>query len=178
VDTNFQLLGRIIETIGKESFEKQVDTFLVKPLELEDTYVYDGRKDKKLVNMFYKGRELILPKYMASIGPEGAVVSTSEDLNRFLKAFFAGQLFSKEHIETLYTWRLVFGPGLFFYGTGISMQPISLFKMKQGLIGHWGQSGAFAFYYPQKDVYMSGTINSITGHNKAAKVMLKVLKSL
>jgi len=178
VDTNFQLLGKVIETLFNLSFSDAIDAHIIKPLALKDTYLYDERVDQSLIHMTYKGNTLTLPKYMASIGPEGGIVSTAKDLNQFLFAFFEGKLFNNNILPSLYNWKLLFGPGLFFYGTGISMQPISLRKIKQGLIGHWGQSGAFAFYYPQKDLYMSGTINAITGHNKAAKVMMKVLKSL
>ncbi len=176
-DTNYQLLGAIIERLSGKTFSENVDDHILKPLNMHDSYMYDGRNDNKLINIYYKEKEMVLPNYIASIGSEGGLVSTSGDLNRFIRAFMQGELFKKDHLESLYDWRLLFGPGLFFYGIGVSMQPIKLFKMKQGLIGHWGHSGAFAFYYPQKDVYMSGTVNQFVGHNQAVKVMLKVLKS-
>lgn len=177
-DTNYQLLGAIIEKNSGRSFAENVSENITKPLNMKDSYMYDGREDKRLVNIFYKDKEIVLPQYLASIGAEGGLVSTASDLNVFLRAFFAGELFDKAHLPLLYDWRLLFGPGLFFYGVGISMQPINLFKMKKGLIGHWGHSGAFAFHDPRLDVYLSGTVNQFVGHNKAVGVMLKALKAL
>ena len=177
-DTNYQLLGAIIEKITNKSFSSNVDERILKPLNMHDSYMYDGREDPILENIYYKDKEIILPNYLASIGPEGGLVSTSTDLNRFLQAFFNSKLFDSKQLEKHYTWRLLLGPGLFFYGIGISMQPIHLFKMKQGIIGHWGHSGAFAFYHPKKNVYMTGSVNQFVGHNQAAKVMLKVLKHI
>ena len=177
-DTNYELLGAIIEAVTGKTFAEVVDERIVQPLGLFESYIYDGREDEKLTNIFYKEREIVLPKYMASIGPQGALVTTAKELNVFLQAFFNGTFFNKNHFDMLYDWKLVFAPGLFFYGVGVSMQPISLLHLKKGLIGHWGQSGAFAFYHPGHDVYMSGTVNQYVGHNKAVRVILRALKDI
>ena len=65
-----------------------------------------------------------------------------------------------------------------FYGIGISRQPLTLTRINKGLIGHWGQSGAFGFYHPEADVHFSGTINDVTGQGTAVKLMMKILKLL
>ncbi|UNK16373.1 hypothetical protein MNQ98_17825 [Paenibacillus sp. N3/727] len=53
---------------------------------------------------------------------------------------------------------------------------ITLFNLKKGLIGHWGQSGAFAFYHEDTDLFFTGTINEFTGHSVAAGMMMKLIK--
>lgn len=65
---------------------------------------------------------------------------------------------------------------MFFYGIGIARQPLSLFGLKKGLYGHWGQSGAFAFYDPQSGTFLSGTVNQFIGQSAAARAMIKVLR--
>ena len=90
---------------------------------------------------------------MSSIGPEGGIVSTAKESMIFLKAFINGHFFPKEDFNELKEWRLLFGPGLFFYGVGIASQPISIKELKNGLIGHWGQTGSFSFYHPETDLY-------------------------
>lgn len=95
----------------------------------------------------------------------------------FLTAFINGQLFPKNDFnELMGNWNFLLLPGQFYYGVGIAKQPISLFSFKDGLIGHWGQSGAFAFYYPQKDLYFTGTVNQITGHSVAGRLISKIIK--
>jgi D-alanyl-D-alanine carboxypeptidase len=175
-DTNFRLLQMIIEHVYKQSFKDVLNTLIIHPLELKETYLYQGEPDDQLAPMYFKSVPLNLPIYMASIGAEGGIVSTAKELNLFLKAFFTGKFFPVELLPNLYDWKLMIGPSFFYYGIGITNQPISFKNFKKGMFGHWGQSGAFAFYHPEKEVYLSGSANQFYGHQVAAKVMLNILK--
>ncbi|MBD8067629.1 serine hydrolase domain-containing protein [Bacillus sp. PS06] len=176
-DTNFQLLGRIIETIIKKDIHTVFKEYIFNELNLVDTYLFEDVDDTQPATMYYKDKELHLPKYMSSIGPEGGIVSTAKESMVFLKAFFNGHFFPKEYFIELKDWKLLFGPGLFFYGVGIANQPISIKELKSGLIGHWGQTGAFSFYHPGTDLYFTGTTNQFFGQNAAAGMMLKLIKN-
>ncbi|SES62392.1 CubicO group peptidase, beta-lactamase class C family [Oceanobacillus limi] len=175
-DTNYQLLGKIIEVITKKDIHTVFKEYVFEELKLEDTYLYENVNDDRPAPINYKDRKIYLPNYMASIGPEGGIVSTAKDSMIFLKAFMNGHFFPKEYLNELYDWKLLFGPGLFFYGVGIANQPISIKELKNGLIGHWGQTGAFAFYHPKTDLYFTGTTNQFYGQSVAAKMMLKMIK--
>ncbi|MFB4166233.1 serine hydrolase domain-containing protein [Alteribacillus sp. JSM 102045] len=175
-DTNYQLLGKIIETITEKDIHTVFKEFIFDELKLEETYLFDDVNDTRPAPFFFKDREIHLPKYMSSIGPEGGIVSTAKESMIFLKAFINGHFFPKEYFNELKKWKILFGPGLFFYGVGIASQPISLKEVKGGLIGHWGQTGAFSFYHPKTDLYFTGTINQFYGHSVAAKMMIKIIK--
>ena len=175
-DTNYQLLGAIIEAVTGKALHDVFSEMIINPLGLADTYLYRGEPDDRLVPMYYKERRLELPLYVASIGAEGGIVSTATDLGLFTEAFFNGGLFDAARLESLYKWRLLFAPGVFFYGIGIARQPVSLLRPKKGIYGHWGQSGAFAFYDPQSRTCLSGTANQFIGQNQAARAMIRVLR--
>lgn len=175
-DTNYQLLGTILETVTGQSISRVFNERVITPLDLADTYLYQGEPDNRLAAFYYKSHRLDLPRYMASIGAEGGIVSTAQDLGTFTQGFFNGRLFDKRHLERLYKWRLMFAPGVFYYGIGVARQPLSLFKMQAGLLGHWGQSGAFAFFHPASGVSLCGTANQFTGQGQAARALLKVLR--
>ncbi|ARK32355.1 serine hydrolase domain-containing protein [Halalkalibacter krulwichiae] len=177
-DTNFQLLGKIIETITNRDIRTIFKEFIFDELKLEDTYLYEDVNDQRPASFYYKDQQLYLPNYMASIGPEGGIVSTAKESMTFLKAFFNGHFFPKEDFKELKDWKLLFGPGLFFYGVGIASQPLSLKEFKNGLIGHWGQTGAFSFYHPRTDLYFTGTVNQFYGHSVAAKMMIEMIKKI
>lgn len=177
-DTNYQLLGRIIEIVTKKDIHTVFKEIIFDELNLVDTYLYEDVNDKRPFPIYYKDKEIYLPKYMSSIGPEGGIVSTAKESMIFLKAFINGHFFPKEYFQELKDWKILFGPGLFFYGVGITSQPISMKDIKNGLIGHWGQTGAFSFYHPKTDLYFTGTVNQFYGHRAAAKMMLKVIKSV
>ncbi len=141
-------------------------------------------RKKGFLEMPYKNRKLWLPNYMASITPEGGIVSTVDEVMIFLKAFFNGVFFSKEKIEELKEWNLLFPPpGLFYFGIGLEKFWIpwfySPFKPLGEVLGFWGQTGSFAFYSPKANLFFCGTTNQIdgTGHRLASELILKVIKS-
>ncbi|GIP31843.1 serine hydrolase [Paenibacillus sp. J2TS4] len=174
-DTNYQLLGAIIEAITGQSLKAVFKRYIFDKLQLEKTYVFKEVSDTRPVPIYYKSKALHLPLYMASIAPEGGMVSTAKEAMIFLKAFFNGHFFSRRELSELQIWNLLFGPGTFYYGIGISRQPLSLFGMNKGLLGHWGHTGAFAFHYPEKDLYFTGTVNQFTGHYTAVQLMRKII---
>lgn len=176
-DTNYQILGEIIKTITRKSIQEVFKEFIFDELNLKHTYVYEDSNDSKPIPLNYKSKQLHIPQYMSSIPAEGGIISTAKESMIFVRAFFNGKLFPKSDFnELLNSFNFLFVPGQFYYGIGIAKQPISLLSFKDGLIGHWGQSGAFAFYLPKKDLYFTGTVNQIVGHNVAAQLITKVIK--
>lgn len=177
VDVNFRLLGKIIETITEQDLELVFQSDIFDQLQLENTYVYQDGNDRQPAPIYYKNKVLHLPKYMASIGAEGGIVSTAQETMRFLKAFMSGQFFPKEYVDELKEWKIVFYPGIFYYGVGIERQPLSITDLKNGLLGHWGQTGAFAFYHPETDLYVTGTVNQVIGHRIAGQLLGKIVQA-
>lgn len=122
---------------------------------------------------------------MASIGVEGGIVSTAEEVMIFLKAFFYGHFFPKEKIDELKQWNLILPPpGMFQFGIGLEKlwipRIVSPRKPIKEILGFWGQTGSFAFYNPQTDLYFTGTTNQINGkgHRLATSAMVKIIKSV
>jgi len=183
-DSNYQLLGRIIEEIEEKKLSKVFQDRLFIPLQLKDTYTYADLKDTSPTPFYYGAKELWLPHYMASITSEGGLVSTAEEVMIFTQAFFNGKFFPKERLNELKQWRLLFPPpGLFYFGIGLERLFIpwivSPFKPIKDVIGFWGQTGSFAFYHEKSDLYFTGTTNQINGagHRAAGSAIFKIIKS-
>nr|WP_285874120.1 serine hydrolase domain-containing protein [Halalkalibacter oceani] len=183
-DTNYQLLGRIIENMTRLNMSEVFQRFIFDELGLSKTYVYNDVNDRKPVSLYYKSNAVHLPLYMSSIAPEGGIVSTAKETMIVLKAFFNGRFFPKEELEELKQWNLIFFPGQFYYGIGLEKlwvpRIISPLKPIKEILGFWGQSGAFAFYNPERDTYFTGTINQCSGlgHSAAYKAMIKIIKEI
>ncbi|WP_426821623.1 serine hydrolase [Anaerobacillus isosaccharinicus] len=94
-DTNYQLLGTIIEIVTKKSIDEVFKESLFDKLGLRHTYVYKDLFDNAPVPFYYKSKKLWLPKYLVSIPSEGGIVSTAEESMLFLKEFFNGIFFQK-----------------------------------------------------------------------------------
>ncbi len=57
---------------------------------------------------------------------------------------------------------------MFYFGIGLEKLPTPRiffpFKPIKEIVGFWGQTGSFAFYNPDTDLYFSGTTNQISGN--------------
>ncbi|MCL2377195.1 MAG: beta-lactamase family protein, partial [Defluviitaleaceae bacterium] len=184
-DTNYQLLGKIIETVTGEDIGDVFQKYIFDKLGLFSTYAFNDIADKEPAPLYYKDRQLWLPNYMMSITSEGGIVSTADEVMAFLKAFFSGRFFPKEKIEGLKKWNLLLPPpGLFYFGIGLEKTPtpriVSLRKPINEIIGFWGQTSSFAWYNPDADLYFTGTANQIdgTGHRAAMKAIIRPVRKL
>jgi len=183
-DTNYQLLGAIIEKVTGKWIGDTMKEYIFDPLRLKNTYAYRDINDQFPVPFYYKNQQVHVPKYLASITAEGGIVSNALETMIFLKAFFNGIFFPKELIEELKeNWNMIYFPGQFYFGLGLEKlwtpRIISPLKPIKEVLGFWGQTGAFAFHNPETDLYFTGTVNQVSGmgHSAAYKAMIKIIKT-
>ncbi len=184
-DVNFQLLGRIIETVDGNDIGTVFSERVFQPLELTNTYLYRDVSDSQPIPFHHGARRLWLPVYMVSASPDGGIVSTAEEITVFAKAFWNGRLFSRERIDGLKQWRMMMPPpGMFHFGIGLEKQPtpriISPRKPIGEIIGFWGQTSAFTWYNPDSGLYFSGTANqtNVSGHTAVMKAIMRIIKTV
>lgn len=183
-DTNYQILGKIIETVTGNSMAEVFKAYIFDVLDLRHTYAYQDVDDTSPAPFYYQSRKLWLPNYVSSVSAEGGIVSTAEEVMLFLKAFFQGRFFPPENIEPMKKWNVILPPpGLFLFGVGLEKiwTPwfISPFKPIKEILGFWGQTGSFAWYNPDTDLYFCGTTNQVdgSGHAAVANAMVKIIKT-
>jgi CubicO group peptidase (beta-lactamase class C family) len=179
-DTNYQLLGRIIELLSGKSFEQNINFRIISKLGLKNTYLYSNVEDSRPIKLNYKEMPLDIPKAMSSFGPDGGVVSSLDDLMVFIKAFFKARLFSKQGLNKLYEYNKIFFP--LEYGIGHMRfklpKYMTAFRNVPESLGHSGLSGALAYYCPEKEVYIVGTVNQIYKPRTSYDIMTRILMSL
>ncbi|NTV31362.1 beta-lactamase family protein [candidate division WWE3 bacterium] len=179
-DTNFQLLEEIIEYIYEKDLVDVLQQQIFTPLGLSNTYLYTDATDTKPHDMYYQLKPIHIPQAMTSFRGDGGIVSTAQDLMTFIKAFFSGTYYPVDTMNQLYVWNRVMFP--LEYGIGIMKYQLpaafTLFRKTPMLIGHSGLSGAFAFYCPDKNLYMAGTINQISKPQTSFQMLTKILMSV
>ncbi len=179
-DTNFQLLGKIIEKITRKSYAENCREFIIQPLGLTKTYLYQDSTDKTPKTLYYECNELNIPKAMGSFGADGGIVSTSTDMLIFIEAFFTGKLFPSSFINELQVWNKIFFP--MRSGVGIHLFKIPWIFNPTGavpyFIGHSGLSGALAYYSPQENIYVVGTVNQVAYPDISFKTMIKLTRTI
>lgn len=179
-DANFQLLGKIIESITHNSYSEKCQEIIIKPLGLTKTYVYQDSTDKTPKTLFYKSNNLNIPKAMTSFGADGSIVSNSSDMLIFIEAFFTGKLFPKTYIDELQEWNKIFFP--IQSGTGLHLFKLPWIFNPTGavpyFIGHSGLSGALAYYSPKEKIYIVGTVNQVAHPDISFKTMIKLVQKI
>lgn len=177
-DANFQLLGKIIETIMHKPYFQNCNDLIITPLGLLKTYLYQDATDKTPKTLYYTANEVNIPKAMTSFGSDGGIVSTSADMLIFIEAFFTGKLFPSEYINGLQKWNKIFFP--MRSGIGIHLFKLPWVFNPTGavpyFIGHSGLSGALAFYSPKENIYVVGTVNQVAHPDISFKTMIKLTR--
>lgn len=179
-DANFQLLGKIIETITHKSYSENCKEFIIQPLGLTKTYLYQDSTDKTPKTLYYKSNELNIPKAMTSFGADGGMVSTTTDMLIFIEAFFLGKLFPSTYIDELQEWNNIFFP--MKSGIGIHLFKLPWLFNPTGavpyFIGHSGLSGAIAYYSPKENIFIVGTVNQVAHPDISFKTMIKLTQQI
>ncbi|TVQ02462.1 MAG: class C beta-lactamase-related serine hydrolase [Balneolaceae bacterium] len=182
-DTNFRLLGAIIEKVTGKDLRDVFKEYIFSPAGMENSYAFHDVDDDKPASMYYKKEQIHIPKFVASCTAEGGVVSTAEDVMKLNKAYFNSLWFPEKRIEELKEWKMIYFPGQFYFGIGLEKlwtpRFISPLRPINEILGFWGQSGAFAFHHPGTGLYFTGTVNQLSGfgHSAAYNAMVKIIKT-
>ena len=175
-DTNFQLLGKIIESVvGKELHDIYHD-YIFSPLEMNNTWLYKRSDPIDEINtpvaeFYYNNKMISDSKPLESSWADGGIISTAKDCLAFLKALFKGKIINKElTLPLMHEWRGIGYPLKYGFGTMYIKVPSTL-----PLIGHLGSTGTFLLYAKDVDMHFAGTINQANSSSKPVKLVSKLL---
>lgn len=185
-NTNYHLLGLIIERLTNMPYHEALTNYIFKradmlnssmlhtskPLHKNTPYVADFYINKKNITS-YKG--------LAGFAyASGGVVSTGDDLLKFMKALTFEQLIKKETFQDMINQKVTYGIGK-DYGYGImQFRPVPFLMPKiYQMWGHTGSTGAVMFYHPAFDTYFIGNFNDFSYEKKGVRFILrKVVREL
>ena len=179
-DTNYQLLGRVIEEATGQTYADALRNEVLEVLGLRGTWLHVDTTDQRALPLRDGGRRLDIPLAMTSFGPDGGVVADVADLMAFVRGFFEGRLFDASVLPTLGDWRRIFFP--LRYGVGLMRfklpRILSPLSDPPELIGHSGLSGAFAFHVPRERLYVAGTVNDLARPDRSFRLMLGLVREV
>jgi D-alanyl-D-alanine carboxypeptidase len=160
-DTNYLVLGLLIEKLTGKSLDEVKNERIFRPLGMTHTYLNDAaaaqNRKYRLSDYWAAGLPLV------SLGidlsrtdrGDGGEITTLSDLNTFIRALANGKLFRNSSTldEML---KLPFG-GDFGYADGVVYAKTDAGAM----LSHNGSSGAWMEYYSKYDLSVVGTVNEI-----------------
>jgi CubicO group peptidase (beta-lactamase class C family) len=179
-DTNYRLLGAIIESVTGKPFAQAVAEEIFAVLQLSNTYVYGASElspDWEPAAIFVKDRLWQHPGFFSTNQPEGGIVSTLADSLAFLQGFFGGKLFDRALLDRMIArWNRIFFPMQYGYGIMRINLPRAFSPLRgfPEYIGRSGTTGSFAYYSPDKQLYLTGTVNQLSDPSRPIRLMMKI----
>lgn len=175
-DTNYIVLGMIIEKVTGRKFYDEANRRLLKPLKLTGTIPQDGPRLKGVVQGYagannpFGGKDAMIVNGRFAINPQfewtgGGYASTAEDLARWAKMIYEGRAFSADLLPQVLEG--VPAPMLgreTKYGLGVIIR-----KTPAGV--SYGHSGFFPgymtdmMYFPEQKVAVAVQVNTSVGRN-------------
>jgi D-alanyl-D-alanine carboxypeptidase len=185
-DTNYYLLGLIVESITKMPFYASLHKYIFEPLGMQHAFM-QGYSEPKVKSG--------LPKagfYIKGLNPStvagfydidyagGGVVATSEEYLKFMKALVSHQLVKPETLQRMLSDDKRSMPN-FRYGYSIwktITMPV-LLPEKYYCWGCVGITGAYLFYHPKTETFLVVNFNDFSYRSKAFVFLLrKVIREL
>lgn len=179
---NFDILGKVLETITQLPLHDIYKRYIFTPLNLTQTYLPESTNDV-IPKVYYKNTILYRPKFIRSAWASGGIISNARELMIFIKAFFNGKLFNPSIFDEVdKTYKLQFSMFPIRYGAGFMYIPLgglaNLFMGKGELLGHSGSTGSFAFFYPRKDMFFVGNLNQVSNSSFPVRLAMQLAMSM
>src|SRR5262245_27594837 len=156
-NSGYFLLGLIIEKLTGKPYEEALKQRITSKIGLNDTYTATGNIDvnkKESLTFIHFGGDW---KQVSETHPSilfggGQIVSTPNDLAKFIQALFDGKIVSKESLDQMKTMR---------DGEGLGMEPFTFAgKTFYGHTGGGDNYGAWLAYQPEEKLAVAYTTNA------------------
>lgn len=197
-DTNYQLLGAIIEAQTDQPLHQVFEEHLFRPLDLRHTYLFGHSQPLDSIpapaTLWGDDQPLDIPLAMRSMSADGGLVSTTDDMLAFLRALIRGEVFDDPATFTLMKqrwnrfgfpldraalhlpgWPIEYGLGMMRFRLPRLFSP---FRPVPTVFGHTGSSGSWLFHCPKLDLYLCGTVDQVSAGALPYRFVPKLLRVL
>ncbi|MFZ4779681.1 MAG: serine hydrolase domain-containing protein [Terrimicrobiaceae bacterium] len=158
-DTNYVLLGLVIERAAKAPLHQAFREMIFAPLGMNDTWMSYREKARgpELSHRFEGVEDLHAVPRQSADWAGGGLVSTTRDLEKLLRGMVSGGLFKNADTLDIMREAVPTGEDGITYGKGIYR--VELDRGQGELWGHDGHGNAFAYYWPERGLFFTGTLN-------------------
>ncbi|MGM0366342.1 MAG: serine hydrolase domain-containing protein [Actinomycetota bacterium] len=185
-DTNYYLLGLIIENITQKPFHDALHHYIFKPLNMQNSYMMGfsepaEKPEFPLAGFYINGVDVSKIQGIAGIDyAGGGVVATLDDYLKFMKALVDCKIVKEETLQLMISDDYRSYPNI-RYGYAI-WKVVTVPIIMPETFNCWGcvgVTGAFMFYHPKTESYIIGNFNDLSYRSKALRFMLsKIIKQL
>lgn len=175
-DTNYIVLGMIIEKVTGRKFYDEANRRVIKPLKLTDTIPQDGPRLPGVVQGYagpnnpFGGTDAMIVNGKFAINPQfewtgGGYVSTAHDLARWAKMFYEGEAFSADLLP-----QVIDGVAAPMLGRETKYGLCAIIRQTTAGVSY-GHSGFFPgymtdmMYFPEHKIAVAVQVNTSVGRS-------------
>lgn len=179
-DTNYQLLGLIIEHVTGKILHEYAWENLLQPFEMKHTYYFFHENERgsngRMASTSYLGDIPLNFPGMSFDWSAGGLITSAADLKLLLEKVLVGNYISEENKAQMKTW-ISTSDG---YEYGLGLMNIDFGSGQEDfVIGHLGATNSFAMYCPKYDAYITGTLNQLyTNQVSMTSMILSIIEIL
>ncbi len=182
-DTEYILLGLLIEEISKIALEEFFIKKIFQPLNMENSYMNlrsnPLEETDRMTELYVGDLEISGLRSLSADWAGGGIVSTSADLIKFQHALFSGELINDSTLNQMQCW-IPETKGMYY---GFGLRKINFKKLFPilpdiDLIGHSGSNASFVYYAPELDLYLAGSLNQTEEVKASVKLMIKIISAI
>jgi D-alanyl-D-alanine carboxypeptidase len=178
-DTNYDLLGFIVEADTGKPFQEVMTERIFQPLGLANTWMHafsDADYADAWIEDFNAAGTPALTLEVAG----GGLATTVGDLQIFLRSLLNGQPVALESLQNDWTEDALTKGIDYAYGLW-RIRPGGLFFLLKGypeMLGASGSSGSFLYWVPEYEAVIAGSFNQTKYAQKHVAFLIKVLREL
>lgn len=182
-DTEYILLGMIIENITGQALHQVFEDRIFSPLGMEHTSMHLRSKPIEkigtMAELYVDDTETSTYTSLSLDWAGGGLLTTCEDLLKFDQALMNGEIVSEKSLQQMQNWTPE-SKGM-YYGSGLRkfvLKELFFTLPDVTLIGHSGSTGSFMYYCPEWDTYLIGTFNQTDYLKEHVMFLAKVMTAL
>lgn len=177
-NTNYALLGAILQESTGMTFDQLVNLRVVTSLGLKSTYVFTPAHVDRYFSLapLHRGSEVLrLPRLLSSLGAAGGVITTAQEMARFFRAFWSDELFGPQWRDYLTTEPLRLEPGLrMARGLMVTSGPSGI----AGMVGQAGATGSAALVDPGTGMVGVMALNHLSSRAHTLRTLAQLMATL
>jgi D-alanyl-D-alanine carboxypeptidase len=188
-DTNYHLLGLIIENIAGKAFHEIMHECVFDRTGMQHAYMHGFSKPRvesgfPPARAYFKGQDILaIGGYHQIDYAGGSVIAPLSEYVLFMKALVTHEIIKRETLDRMLSDEIAMGFPLISFNYGYSIWKLkSIPLLIPDVYRCWGcagATGAFMFYHPATESYIIGTFNDFSYRAKALQFMAKsVIKQL
>jgi D-alanyl-D-alanine carboxypeptidase len=182
-DTNFQLLGMLIERVTGKPLHVVFEEMIFRPLGLDHTFLVGFSRAQPSssapAEIFFGKRNVTAVRTNGAYWADGGMVSTAEEMVGFLKALKDRRLIRQDTLAMMHDWHRWKFPVRLGLGTICVALPLALAKLAgmPRMWGHSGSTGAFLYYAGEADLFVAGSVGQIELRWKPLMLVRRIIRA-